>query len=324
MKCQHEWNVAASKISTGQACPKCGRVKAGLSRRVTANEWNRRAAAVGIEWLESVELKETPTLARCMTCSYEWRPVPNHITGGHGCPNCAGVRAYLPDEWREFADHVGLDLHNEPENQRGRADLTCRTCGHSYSTTAAGLVIGKGCPACAGNLKLPQDEWEHRGREAGYDVLELVESGGTPTRAQCRVCGLEFRARLNSKSGCPACAEYGFNPGLPSIVYLLRHTEDGALKIGIAKAATKKPSWARLSQHQRQGWETIRVWTCTDGYTARSVEQSVLRWWRDELGLPPYHDSGSGWTETVDGDRVSVDDIVAFVEDEQAKLLGED
>lgn len=313
IKCGHEWAVAPSKIGIGRACPKCGRIKAGLSRRVGADEWNRRAAAVGIEWLGPVRIKDEATLARCKTCFYQWEAIPKGVTQGHGCPNCAGVRPYTPNEWREFAARSGLTLHNEPRNQRDRAYLTCRTCGYSYETGAGGLVTGKGCPSCAGVLPLTQSEWAQRALDAGYDILEPVKNGHTPTAARCRKCGHRFHARLSNQSGCPACAEYGFNPSLPSLLYLLRHNEDGALKIGIAKTSAKKSSQSRLASHERNGWSQERVWHFDNGFDARSVEQAVLHWWRDDLGLPPAHKKGSGFTETVSADQMTIRRVVRFV-----------
>lgn len=313
LKCGHEWAVAPSKIGIGRACPKCGRIKAGLSRRINPVEWNRRAESVGIEWVRPVRLKDEATLARCKKCSYEWDATPKHVAQGHGCPNCAGVRPYTPDEWRDFADRVGLTLENVPVNQRDQALLSCRTCGHRYRTTAGGLVAGKGCPACAGVLPLTQEEWQQRAAAVGYELLETVMNGHAPTAARCNDCGNHFQARVSSHSGCPACADYGFNPSLPSILYLLRHTDDGALKIGIAKATAKKSSQSRLASHERSGWRQERIWDFDSGAGARIVEQAVLRWWRTDLSLKPAHTEGSGFSETVSGDQMTIRRVVRFV-----------
>jgi Zn finger protein HypA/HybF involved in hydrogenase expression len=316
IECNYEWQIAPSKIGVGRACPKCGRIKAGISRRVKDEEWQRRAQVAGIEWLEPVQLKDTATPARCLTCAYEWRPSPKHVTQGHGCPQCAGVRAFTPDEWNAFADQLGLALLNSPKNQRARANLRCLTCEHEYTTGAGGLVAGHGCPSCAGVLPLPQSEWIKRATGAGYELLEDVTGGHVPTRAKCLKCGFEFNARPIETlrgTGCPACADYGFNPDLPSLVYLLRHRDDGALKIGIAKESPRKSSQSRLTSHRRHGWIPVRIWNFESGYAARDVEQMVLRWWRDDLGLPPAHIKGSGFTETVSGDRMTIRRVVRYV-----------
>jgi hypothetical protein len=160
---------------------------------------------------------------------------------------------------------------------------------------------------------LTQEEWSQRAAKAGYDLLEPVKNGHTPTAARCRKCGNRFHARLSNQSGCPACAEYGFNPSLPSLLYLLRHKEDGALKIGIAKTTAKKSSQSRLASHERRGWNQERVWQFDSGTDARTIEQAVVRWWRDDLGLPPAHTEGSGFTETISGDQMSIRRVVRFV-----------
>jgi Zn finger protein HypA/HybF involved in hydrogenase expression len=313
MKCHHEWPVTPSKIGEGQACPKCGRVKAGLARRVTAREWDLRAEAVGVEWLEPVGTKDKPTLAQCVKCGYQWKPAPNHITGGHGCPDCAGTRRYTVEEWNSFAKLVGLELLNEPRNQRDRAELRCTTCAYEYETHAGGLVAGHGCPACAGNRALTQEEWQARAGERGYEFLETVVNSHTRSKARCLTCHKEFQTTPIHQNGCPSCARYGFDPSLPSILYLLRHSEDGALKIGIAKATVQRSSQSRLRSHGRSGWREIRIWNFQTGVQARAVEQLVLGWWRKELGLPVAHEKGSGFTETVSSDYMTTRRVVRFV-----------
>jgi hypothetical protein len=50
------------------------------------------------------------------------------------------------------------------------------------------------------------------------------------------------------QGACLFCASYGFKPGEPAVVYLFRHDDLRALKIGITNQTTN-----RLSQHERNG-----------------------------------------------------------------------
>ena len=74
-----------------------------------------------------------------------------------------------------------------------------------------------------------------------------------------------------------------------------------AHKVGIAGVAS-----TRLRHHRANGWDVYRTIDFRTGAEAHAVEQAVLRWMRDEEGWPPALSTGSGYTETVDGDEVTV------------------
>ncbi len=105
-------------------------------------------------------------------------------------------------------------------------------------------------------------------------------------------------------TSCRFCAEHGFDYGAPGLVYVVTHPARGAHKVGIAAVDSD-----RLAVHRRSGWQVYRTLRFDRGEEAFRVEQGVLRWLRDELGLPPYLADGIGWTETVDADAVSLPDL---------------
>jgi len=59
---------------------------------------------------------------------------------------------------------------------------------------------------------------------------------------------------------------------------------------------------------------SIRHATGDDAY---NLEQAVLRWWRDELFLPPYYSTSEmpqqGATETVAANKMTPDEVLEFV-----------
>ena len=68
----------------------------------------------------------------------------------------------------------------------------------------------------------------------------------------------------------------------PAVLYLVVHGPSDAAKIGIANMTS-----GRLRQHTSQGWVVAHTWTFNEGHEAHAIEQSVLDWWRNDLGLPP-------------------------------------
>lgn len=95
----------------------------------------------------------------------------------------------------------------------------------------------------------------------------------------------------------------------PALVYIIAHAALGAAKVGVSDAAG-----SRIAEHRRAGWQLIAAFHVA-AYAACAIEADVLRWWRGELGLPPYlvrdQMPQGGWTETVAAGSV---DLAATVE----------
>jgi hypothetical protein len=71
----------------------------------------------------------------------------------------------------------------------------------------------------------------------------------------------------------------------------------------------------RLNQ---DGWEVLEKFTFMNGGEAMKIEQAILRWWRQELNLPPFVPnnllkSGAGGTETVSADEIEIGQIVSKI-----------
>jgi len=76
--------------------------------RISQDEWDRCAAAVGIEWEAPVAQALAEAPARCLTCGHRWEPSASNVTKGHGCPVCAGSVPVSPDEWDRRGGAVGI------------------------------------------------------------------------------------------------------------------------------------------------------------------------------------------------------------------------
>ena len=120
--------------------------------------------------------------------------------------------------------------------------------------------------------------------------------------------GHEWETTVNSRSsgrGCPACAERGFNPNQPGILYFLRHDGLHARKIGITNQGTQ-----RIELFRTNGWKVLHLVERESGSEVRLVETLLLAWLREDLSLPPYlgpeeMKRTGGWTETFSGEGPS-------------------
>jgi len=136
-------------------------------------------------------------------------------------------------------------------------------------------------------------------------------------------CGNEvapwYRSVKNG-SGCKFCVPYGFDLKLPAIVYLLKSPDFQALKVGV----TSIDSADRVKRHVANGWVKVETWDVATGEDAVRVEQSILGWWRNDLGAPEVCTAADmpqgGWTETAPLLFVDLDETVARIQVEVDRL----
>ncbi len=116
--------------------------------RITQDEWDRRAAAAGVKWLEPVRNNHTPTPARCLTCGHVWSPWPTGVQQGHGCPGCAGSAPLSQNVWDRRAAGVGIEWLEPVRKNHNPTSARCLTCGHEWLSRPANVQQGHGCPGC--------------------------------------------------------------------------------------------------------------------------------------------------------------------------------
>ena len=322
LTCGHEWTSTPKAVRIGTGCPNCaGRV--GVTRRVvTPDELRRRASDVGAEWIEEYSNGTTPTGIRCLKCGHEWRARPSDVSKGAGCPKCANNLPITQERRNVEAAAVGAEWIERCSDSHTRAGLRCLTCSHEWKATPNSIRKGTGCPRCSGSVVTAED-WAARAAALDLRFREPVTRGTDEVKQECLKCGqiVTRRAEYVSQGfGCPSCASYGYDPSAPSLVYLLSDSRSGA-KVGIANLTERRDH--RIAQHERRGWRLHERWDLPTGAHARAVERAILRWWRDELKLPPAYVGRDGDTETVDTRKVSLEVIRARIEAEIAALAND-
>lgn len=181
-------------------------------------------------------------------------------------------------------------------------------------------------------------------RNSVEEVRELLASIGhtmigeyinTKTPVLCRhTCGEINLVNVNNVKqgavtiGCSACGRdngqvfdgRGYTKH-PTMVYLLKHSKLGALKVGITKNESR-----RIHQHERSGFKLVKTWQFSTGADAYKVEQEVLRHWHEDLNCPKdgyipkeaIVASSAGHTETVSMRKVGMRKTIQMI-DELAK-----
>ncbi len=211
---------------------------------------------------------------------------------GAGCPYCIN-RAILKGENDLATTHPELAIEADgwdPTKVGGGSHVTLKwkckvNINHRWSVKPNSRTSMKtGCPYCAGRKILKGDNdlattHPDIAKEAnGWDSTKV---GAGSHQKRSWKCAMDSKHIWNaaphartggSKTGCPKCAESGFNPGKKGYLYFLKHSQWKMLQIGISNVPNQ-----RLAKHKKNGWELIEIRGPMDGQLTNDWETSILR-----------------------------------------------
>ncbi|MFZ9739951.1 MAG: hypothetical protein ACO3EZ_18345 [Prochlorotrichaceae cyanobacterium] len=297
-----------------------------MPRKKTQEEWDQAGRKAKLIWLESISSSKVPHKAQCLLCGHEWTPYPVNVSSkGTGCPKCGKKRGSKkqridPKESQRRAAENNVQWLELPENNHIKKTARCLTCLHEWKIQPRNLYSGYGCPKCgdrsmASKQRASQEQRDREAASVGIRWLEPVSSWNTPTKAECLGCGHTWKTRANDVQGgrsCPNCAISGYKKDDPGLLYLLKH-KHGYLKIGITNFDTRQRD-DRIRRLSRHGYQVERAWEFDHGEDALFVEQRVLLWIRNDLGIPPAIAEGDGYTETIPLSEISMSELEDLIE----------
>ena len=256
----------------------------------------------------------------CPKCVHEWEPKVEHV-GLYGCPSCTGNARYSPEtatikimeiikDKYQFNGFVGEWNGTNNTNVK----LYCPKCVHEWEPVFNNVVNqGSGCPSCVRLQYTPEtakdkilevikDKYEFRGFVRQWNgVLK------TRVRLYCHTCVHEwapvFNSVVNLSSGCPCCANYGYQISKPGKLYVIKYTTKSNktfLKYGI----TNREVYQRSNEHVRTSGtngEILHVYECEDGNVPLLIEREIDAL-RNEVGYveTSKEEFPDGYTETLD------------------------
>lgn len=170
-----------------------------------------------------------------------------------------------------------------------------------------------GCEHCGGKARFTEEEARAIAAAWGYkpDPAIPYENDTTKWPGTCIAKDHYCEPHLNMRfhcGPCNACAENGFKPHMPALLYVVIKHEVEAAQIGICEDG---PYNGRLAEHRCQGWNAYRAMHFPLGRDAHNVEQAIKKSWRAR-GWERVLDNGlgySGYTESVSLCDTSVPDI---------------
>lgn len=275
--------------------------------------------------------------------SYE-ATISNRI-GGKSCPYCAGKRVlsgfndlatthpFIAQDWDHAKNHplTPESVSKGTYLKSGSIIKVWWLCPkqHSYEKSIGHRVQGQGCPICSGrqvSMGVNDIATTHPSLAAEWDTEKNANHTPTNTSAGSGakvfwICpqGHSYRsvigARTNGGTGCPKCANYGYDSTQEGLLYFIKSESLSARKIGITNP--HRP-YDRLAAYGPE-WTTVCTYTHSDGQVIRDLETQIFRWIRKELQLPQYLDredmgKGGGQSETFTSEVVTDLEVIQKIE----------
>ena len=284
----HTWITGiTNRTNGGTGCPYCsGRIAIRGETDLATTHPELAAQAFG--W-DPTTVKAGTNRKLMWHCSkgHEWLSTPSaRSSRGHGCPYCSGHRVIV----------------GETDLATTHPELSKEAAGWDPSTVAAGNDVkrrwkckknhewdapvysraggGHGCPYCSGHrvivgeTDLATTHPELSKEAAGWDPSTLGYGSDKKVQWSCPN-GHEYISRVshrtNIQSGCPTCAQTGYDQNQQGWLYLIENESLDMFQIGISNFPEN-----RLSKHSRQGWDVLEVRGPMEGYLAQQLETAIL------------------------------------------------
>ena len=148
------WQTPHEHLS-GHGCPECAKIRVADKRRLTTDEFIKRAKSVHgnkydyskVEYLN----EQTPICIICPEHGEFWQTPRDHVLKKHGCRKCAKNEILTTDEFikRAKSVHGNKYDYSKVEYKRSNKKICVVCIKHGeFWITPNNLLRGKGCSKC--------------------------------------------------------------------------------------------------------------------------------------------------------------------------------
>jgi very-short-patch-repair endonuclease len=280
----HRWPSTYNRIDQGSGCRQCS----GLTP-LTSSGFHALAASRGFVWLGNEPINSrTRTKWQCSR-GHELPTSYSSISGGSGCPDCAGNLRKTVEEFVRLAGERGFLWHGPlVANSKTKTEWEC-TEGHRWPAPFNAVQQGSGCLECTGRLPKVPDDYRRLATERGFVWDEIVVAN-TSEKAKWK-CARDHwfssaYSTVQAGHGCPYCLDMVNGAKVSKNQRLLcemlggelngakvgRFTIDVVKQVGNLKIAIEYDTWffhsVNLERDRRKdqvllkdGWRIVRVRT---------------------------------------------------------------
>lgn len=313
----HPWKsrhiVCGRKIS-----PRWSNVTSGSNvcvycsnKRVDAKDVKRLLKEHQLRLLKPFETSDKPLSAIHLKCGRRVSPRFAALRSGQGPCEFCSKNMVSKEEALELLTRRGFTPLVDFPGGSKLWKCIHNPCGQEVKVRVTYLRGGgKGCNFCSGLLPISSVKATKLFKARGFTPLVKFSGSKKPWKSRHNVCGrivYPSYQSVKSGSGCKYCQIGGINLLAPAYIYLITNKEMNSHKVGIGGFGT---SSNRLERHLSLGWLSYRRLSFETAEQAYEIEQAVLNWIRDDLGLKPYllpkQMPQGGHTETVDASEIDL------------------
>ena len=162
-------------------------------------------------------------LCKCKICGNEWSANPHDLLRGRGCPQCktnklVSICKVTDEEFQTRLNSVhGSNIVNtEPFDKMNEKILfKCNLDGYTWKQYPSTILSGHGCPMCANNAKITEDDFLSNVNKYNRNIKILSKYNGmhNSVRCKCIIDGYEWSTSAckiispnpKNRTGCPQC-----------------------------------------------------------------------------------------------------------------------
>jgi hypothetical protein len=301
-KCKRTIFPTLRRMRNGQnPCGWCARV------RIDPEEAKRTFLAAGLRPVGKYPGANVSWKAVCENCGEQVeRKLTRLQAGRYACAFCSG-RKLKESVAKKLMTDAGAKPKVPFPGIYKKWSSTCLICFRTINPSLSNVRQGHSpCVYCSGK-KVDSETANKFALTKGLRPLTKYPGATKRWKVNCLKCNRDSTVswvtlQLKRKNaGCSSCTEFGFKPHEPAYLYLISNTSKNAHKVGIGNKNAR-----RIEKHIKNGWQVYKVYEYRKGASAHKIEQSILDWLRNDLGVGPAFRTGDGWTETVSASEISL------------------
>jgi hypothetical protein len=227
---------------------------------------------------------------------------------GRGCPEC---RKISKEEINQRLALRGITIIGNLIDTKHKSTFQCSN-GHEWEANVNNILNGCECPECSRlNKMLTPDEINDRIKDRCLTMTGNYTFSSEKTSFTCMICEHVWQATPNNVmggSGCPCCANYGFNNAAESTVYLLEYVD--FIKVGITNDFDRR--YPELIKSARLQPINVIRHDVSSGKIARDIERVIKN--KFTGGYKTSVDYPNGHTETFSKEIMT--EILKIIEEE--------
>lgn len=239
---------------------------------------------------------------------HRWESKPNNVMSGSGCPEC---RKISKEEINHRLAPRGITIIGNLIDTRHKSTFQCSN-GHIWESNVNNILNGNECPECSRSKQmLTPSEINDRIKDRGISMIGEYVLSSLKTDFTCVVCNHIWQATPNNVmggSGCPCCADYGFNDAAESTVYLLEYV--GFIKVGITNDFDRR--YTELAKGAKLQPINVFRHDVATGKIARDIERIIKN--KFTGGYKTSDEYPNGHTETFSKEIMA--ELLEIIEEE--------